>query len=65
MLFVFAAFSMGMAQSISSITLEGNGVYNRFLASDLGFTAGGKDNKVFRVVFDGASSTSNYHLYIH
>jgi len=65
LLFVFAAFSMGMAQSISSVTFQnGTGIYNRFIAADLGFTEGGKDNKVFQITFGGAGPGTYHYLSI-
>jgi hypothetical protein len=64
--FILAAFSLGMAVTgIQSVNQVGSGTYNRFLASDLGFTAGGKNNKVFSITFGAnAGETGDHHLYI-
>jgi hypothetical protein len=61
-LFVFAAISMGMAQTFT-LSPIGTVTYNKFIAADMGFTEGGKDNKVFQITFAGSSAVE-HHLYI-
>ncbi len=64
LVFILFSFSIGLSDVILSHYPPGSTTYNRFLAGDLGFTKGGKNNRVFSITFDSPGTTTLYHLHI-
>jgi len=63
-LFVILSLPLAFGQSISSLTLTGPSVYNRFLVADLGLTGGGRNNRIFQISFSTNAAVASYSLSI-
>ncbi|HEB31099.1 MAG TPA: hypothetical protein ENI15_09530, partial [Spirochaetes bacterium] len=61
LVFILFSFSSGLAVVLIDSSTQTNTTYNRFLAGDLGFTKGGKNNRVFSITFGAAAGDSNLH----